>query len=437
MGQSTNEPNHSAVMAWGLSGHHDPGIACGHVLEQAREALSGGPATFAFLFASKHHGTGLEALASRCSAVLETDAIVGMTTLGVVGGRSTIEDRPGVSLLVGSFPLVEARVFASAAHADPAEDADLDDWATGLVQASDSHRGTLLFADPSSIVLSRLLPSIHRAGRQETIAGATASVSRSEKHKEHCEAFLFARGRAQRGGLVGMTLSGAISMQTLVAQGCRPVGPPMVVTASRHNLIQELGGRPAIKAVQEVAHEFSPDERRLVGRGIYLGLAVDEYRERFGRGDFVVHRVLGGHGASGAIAIDESVRPGRTVQVHLLDPGLACGDMGLLMDSQKLYGPPSGALVLSDAVRGRSMFADEWSDATAIARAFDIAPSGADAAKGGYEIVGNAGSIPVGGGLTKGQIAPVGQSCRVHGTCSCVCVFRAPSAEKGDSSDSG
>jgi small ligand-binding sensory domain FIST len=429
------ERSGDAAMAWGFSGHHDASVACGHVLEQVTERLAGRGATFAFLFAGGYAPTAFEALAGRVAGALGTDAVVGMSAAGINGGRTTVEDRPGLSVLAGAFAGASARAFAAPGHAVPIDDGDaLEEWADALVRPAGDHRGAVVFADPSTLAVSRLAPALYRAGKAQPILGAlTGSPEAARKERE--PALLCARGRAQRGGLVGLTLAGGVKMDTVLAQACRPVGPPMVVTRSHRNLIRELGGKPAIEAVQAVAHTFSPEERRLLAGGLYIGIAVDEYRERFGRGDFIVRRVLGGHGASGSIAIDEPIRPGRTVQVHLLDPGLARGDLGLLLDGQKLHGTPAGALILTDTARGRGMFDDEWSDATAVARAFDHARSGEEAAKGGYEIAGIGGSIPVAGCLAPGQIAPIGGSCRVHSTCAGLAVFRGAAA--GESPGSG
>lgn len=425
------------MMAWGFSGHHDPTIACGHVLEQIGERLSGRVPTFAFLFSARYGPTAFESLAGRLSAALRIDAIVGMSSSGIIGGRTTVEDRAGVSVLVGSFPGAEARAFVAPSHAIPIEDGEpLDEWSGVLLRAGDDHRGTVLFADPSTVAVSRLLPSLYEAGRGMAVLGALTDSPEAAR-REAEPSVLYARGTAQRGGLVGLTLSGAIQMDTILAQSCRPVGPPMIVTKSHRNLIRELGGRNAIEAVQSVAKEFSKQERSLLGGGLFIGIAADEYRERFGRGDFIVRRVLGGHGASGSLAIDQPVRPGRTVQVHLLDPNLAHDDLGLLLDAQKLHGVPAGALILTDPARGRTMFEDEWSDATAIARAFDAVRSGEDAAKGGYEIAGIGGSIPAAGCFAPGQIAPIGGTCRVHSTCAAIGLFRSIGRQTGESGQAG
>jgi small ligand-binding sensory domain FIST len=423
--------NDNPGMAWGFSGHHDPTAACTHVLEQLDPSLEDLTPTFAILFASGYKPTALDAFAGRLGSALGIDTLVGMASTGIIGGRTTVEDRPGVAVLVGSFPGVEARAFAAPSHAVPVEDGDdLEAWAASLLRTRDDHQATILFADPTSLAVSRLIPELFTAGHAKTMLGALASISQPDKKKGE-PALLFSGQSLQRGGLVGLTLAGAIQIDTLLAQGCRPVGPTMVVTRSRRNLICELGGRSAIEAVQAVAKTFSDEERRLLAGGLYIGIAVDEYRQRFGRGDFIIRKIIGGHGASGSIAIDEPVRPGRTVQVHLLDPALARDDLELLLDGQKLHKPPLGALILSDLARGKAMFEDHWSDAAAVARAFDVTRSGEDAAKGGYEIAGLGGPIPAAGCFSSGQIAPIGKTCRVHGSCSAIALFRGVDAQTG------
>ena len=42
-----------------------------------------------------------------------------------------------------------------------------------------------------------------------------------------------------------MLLSGSTRVTTVVSQGCRPIGRPLVVTRAEGNVIHELAGRPA------------------------------------------------------------------------------------------------------------------------------------------------------------------------------------------------
>ena len=53
-------------------------------------------------------------------------------------------------------------------------------------------------------------------------------------------------------GFVGVSLSGPIEIETVVSQGCRPIGRTFVITKARENVIEQLGGKPALVVVKEI-----------------------------------------------------------------------------------------------------------------------------------------------------------------------------------------
>ena len=63
---------------------------------------------------------------------------------------------------------------------------------------------------------------------------------------------LFLDDAVHRGGIVGVALTGDVAVDTIVAQGCRPIGEPMFVTRSERNVIYELDGRRAAVVLQEL-----------------------------------------------------------------------------------------------------------------------------------------------------------------------------------------
>ena len=96
----------------------------------------------------------------------------------------------------------------------------------------------------------------------------------------------------QDAGAIGLTISGDIEIRTLVSQGCRPVGEPVVVTNCEGNVITGLGGRPALDAVRDLLGNLPDQERELLSEGLLIGRAIDASKKRLGRGDFVVHTCL-------------------------------------------------------------------------------------------------------------------------------------------------
>ena len=61
-----------------------------------------------------------------------------------------------------------------------------------------------------------------------------------------------------------LSLSGPIEVQTLVSQGCRPIGRPFVITKAKDNVIAELGGKPAMQGLSEVVNQLSPADQMLL-----------------------------------------------------------------------------------------------------------------------------------------------------------------------------
>ena len=94
-------------------------------------------------------------------------------------------------------------------------------------------------------------------------------------------------------GAVGVLLSGASVARTVVSQGCRPIGPPMTVTASEGNVLLTLAGRPALEKLQEVVAALPTEDRSSRSPGLQIGIAMDEYAEEHGYGDFLVRGVVG------------------------------------------------------------------------------------------------------------------------------------------------
>ena len=149
------------------------------------------------------------------------------------------------------------------------------------------------------------------------------------------ENVLLRNDEAHHQGFVGLCLSGAVDVQTVVSQGCRPIGKPMVITRSHDNIIEQLGGKPALKVLQEMIGEMEESEREQLANGLFVGQAISEFKESFGRGDFLVRNVMGADEEKGAIAVAEYVKTGQTIQFQVRDAATADEDLSLLLDCAK------------------------------------------------------------------------------------------------------
>ena len=119
-------------------------------------------------------------------------------------------------------------------------------------------------------------------------------------------------------GAVGVHLPNA-EVHPLVAQGCRPIGDAYIITRADGNVIHELGGRPPLVRLREMAAALPSRDQELLAQGLQLGVVIDEYRAEPGQGDFLIRGVVGADPDSGAIAVGDEIQVGQTVQFHVRD----------------------------------------------------------------------------------------------------------------------
>src|SRR5207248_6435859 len=116
---------------------------------------------------------------------------------------------------------------------------------------------------------------------------------------------------------------------------------------------EQLGGKPALIVLRDTINELSEEEKSLLGHGLFIGRAISEYRDSFGRGDFLVRNLMGVDQESGAVAVTDFVRVGQTVQFHVRDAETASEDLSLLLGSQAQSAPAAAAGALLFSCNGR------------------------------------------------------------------------------------
>jgi small ligand-binding sensory domain FIST len=375
-----------------LSRHHEPAAATAEVVGHVLDRIGNAPDA-ALLFVSGAHASAAVDVAGTVAHLLTPSCLIGCTAPSVLAGRLEIEHQPAVALWAGRMDGVRTVRMGPSRPGIGSMLGDLDPD-----ELAEAH-SLVLVADPASYAVTTFLDEMAAAHPRVTVLGGLAAGA---VPVQSGPSDLFCDGRVVAGGAVGLLLSGTTRMTTAVSQGCRPIGQPWVVTAAAGNLIHELAGRPAADRVRQALASLDDGERELARRGLHLGRVVDEHRDVFSAGDFLIRAVLGLDRDSGALVVGDVVPVGATVQLQVRDGASAHDDLVQIL-SARLDAGTEAALLFTCTGRGTHMFDQPHHDADTIG---DLL-----------------GDLPLAGMFCAGEIGPVGHRSFVHGFTATVGLF--------------
>jgi small ligand-binding sensory domain FIST len=328
--------------------------------------------------------------------------VIGCSATGVIGDGQGVELTSAVSAWAATLDGAELTTFAL--ETLTAEDRFV---VVGLPERTSDDHVAILLVDPYTFPTDAFVErSADVLGNLPLIGGLANGI------RGRGSVRLFADGEIYTEGAIGVLLSGSVRVSTVVSQGCRPIGPTMVVTRSEENLLLELAGQPALARLEDIVSELDEDDRELVAAGLQIGVAMDEYAERHERGDFLIRGVIGIDPEREAVAIGDVVDVGRTVRFHVRDAATADEDLYDLLDAHREeLGRIDGALLFSCNGRGSAMFGTADHDPVALRDTL--------------------GPIGVAGFFAAGEVGPVGGQNHVHGFTASVLIFSAPSGGSG------
>ena len=375
----------------------DPGEAATRAVAQATEALGDASPSLAVLFASAHFLAVAADLVAATSNALGKLPLIGCVGEAVAGGAREVESEPAVSLWLGAG-LGPVETFAMEYIRTPSGGAY-----GGYLFPREPNGAHLLICDPFTFPADGLLTHLNEQVPGAMVMGGMASAALAPRQSR-----LFLDDRVLSAGAVGVHLPNA-EVHPLVAQGCRPIGDAYIITRADGHLIHELGGRPPLVRLREMAAALPSRDQELLAQGLQLGVVIDEYRAEPGQGDFLIRGVVGADADSGAIAVGDQIQVGQTVQFHVRDAQSADEDLrrALERESAALGGRrPAGALLFTCNGRGSRLFTEPDHDAGLIAATL--------------------GDIPLAGFFCAGELGPVGGQNFLHTFTASIALFPDP-----------
>ncbi|NOS80132.1 MAG: hypothetical protein E8D46_05365 [Nitrospira sp.] len=356
------------------------------------------PIDLAFVFFSAHHASKASMISAMLQKELRVKVCLGCSGEGVIANAQEIETAAALTVWAACLPDVKLTPLQLSVS-QLQDQIRMPGWPDSGVEDSTF----LLLADPFSTPMQEVLSVINDRYPQSKVGGGLAGGGQDAGENR-----LLLNDQGFDGGVVGVQLTGPITVRTVTSQGCRPIGERFVVTRAEQNLIYELGGVSALKRLQDVFESMEGVQRSDAHRALHLGIVIDEHGSHFERGDFLVRNLIGADQQAGAVAIGDVIQEGQTVQFHLRDAKSASDDLHFLLAADRLRhrSPPLGALLFSCCGRGEGLFGQPHHDIGVVQERL--------------------GPIPTAGFFAQGEIGSVGGRNFLHGYTASVVIFSEP-----------
>ena len=372
--------------------------AASEVAAGLAEALGDGPPDLVLFFLNAPLVPGVETIATALKRRLSPGCLAGVSGGAVVDAGHEFEDGAALTAIAARLPGVEVKPFILVPSV----------WGEGIEDPLEFARHTpgaaqaelvVLFGDPFSLDAERVLRTFNRNAPGVRLVGGMASAG----PRANANVLVLNDWVAREGG-VGVALSGALRVDVVVSQGCRPIGPPLRATQVERNIIFELDGQPALERAEQVLRALSERERECLKGGLYVGRPARG--DASGRGDYLIRHLLGADRDRGALAVADLVAENERVRLHVRDASTAIEDLELLLAPQEFDTRAEGALLFSCNGRGKGFFGRPDRDIRTL-----------QAALGG--------AVPAAGFFCAGEIGPVGDKNFLHGHTASIAIVRA------------
>ena len=356
----------------------------------------------AFVFPSAAHAGAYDQVPDLVRRVLGDCPMLGCSGGGVIGAGREVEGGPGLALAAAALPEAELSLFHVENDGLPDQDSPPERWWQLVGSHPDGEPDFVLLADPFSLASDRLIAGLDYAFPGSATIGGLASGAHSPGSNA-----LYVGGEVRTSGAVGVAVAGSVTIDTVVAQGCRPIGGTMQITSCADNWLLKLDGKTPVEALMDVVGRLDERDRNLARHSLFLGIAMDRLNETPSMGDFLIRNIVGVDQSRGYLAVGEMPSEGQIVQFHLRDAQTSTEDLDALLSRYAMEHPiyeETGALLFSCLGRGLNLFGRSDHDTDMFREKVN--------------------AMPLTGFFCNGEIGPVGGATFLHGYTSSFGIFR-------------
>jgi small ligand-binding sensory domain FIST len=391
--------------------------AVDEVIQQAQQSL-GVPADLGLVFISSTFASEYPRLLPLLEERLSVPNLIGCGGGGIIGrslkgNTEEVEGKPALSLTLAYLPGVNIHPFHLDVEEYPDLDSSPDAWIDLMGVGTSEQPQFIILAEPTSSKINDLLQGLDFAYPESVKIGGLAAHSTIDIGGLFCNRELYHEGA------VGVALSGNIVLETIVAQGCRPIGQPYRITEAERNILLKLEeqdlyegfpkAQTPLEVLQDLLQSLDEKDQVLAQHSLFVGIVRDEFKQNLEPRDFLIRTLVGVDPRMGAIAIGDRVRSGQRIQFHLRDAHTSAEDLEMLLEhyqkaAQANPTSPTGALLFSCLGRGQGLYGQPNFDSQLFSRYLS--------------------NIPLSGFFSNGEVGPVGGRTFLHGFTSAFGIFR-------------
>jgi len=262
-------------MHWASTISQEPKLedAMSQVIQEIHKQLEGMKPDLAVVFVSEHFRHVCELIPSLIYEHLNPEVLIGCTAGGVIGGATEVEHQPAISLTAAVLPFVTLSPFHCEETDTPGVKDEIKKWEDLVGITTGESPDFILLPDPFTFDPDKFIQGLDNAFPKAHKIGGLASGGRVPGSNA-----LFMNREVFNSGIVGLGLSGNLEIDSIVAQGCRPVGSPMFVTKCHRNTIIEIDGRPALDMLNDLYDVLPPKDKDLFKNSVFVGIVMKEHQ---------------------------------------------------------------------------------------------------------------------------------------------------------------
>ena len=367
-----------------------------------------GEADLALVFASTAYASDLTRLLPLLRQELRSRHWIGAAGGGVVGTLSDgsaaeIEKTPSLSVTLLQLPGSEITAVELSTETLPDLDGAAKQWQDWSGIQPEHCRSQILLIDPTSNNINDLISGLDYAFPGAATIGGIACPHNAPHGS------LLIDDRVVTGAVI-CSIGGDWRLDTVVAQGCRPIGPVFSIEKVQRNVLLELsdGERrdTPVACLQRVLADLNSEDRERVRHSLFLGierrnLQLNPEHPAESEGAFLVRNLIGVDPKNGAVAVADRVRPGMNVQFQLREADASREEALSLLKAAATTDEraPVFGLLMACLGRGQGLFGVPDGDVTL-----------------GRQVMPD---LPMAGAFCNGEIGPVAGSTHLHGYTAC------------------